>query len=256
MIVAKSLAGLYKSKLREAFLPKKLRSGLKDVKNEFRKIFWRSRVASARLLDLLIFKNAFFLPFPSSSSFQISGGQRRSRLRFHFHDQRAQRSRQLTAPWEWTKSSRITSRSSSWPQTQRQWSMSLISVTQPPKWSLWPLINRKKNAVSFLISKKSYLDSFWPHFQVMERTAAWCWPLRSSTKPIFSSGWVWPCQSSSLGLQAGLSEINGLTVHTVDLQQIRHVNAVKYAIKASLISKQLENEGKNEPPKQTLSHLF
>ena len=58
------------------------------------------------------------------------------------------------------------------------------------------------------------------------------------------------------GLQAGLSEINGLTVHTVDLQQIRDVNAVKNAIKASLMSKQLGNEGKNEPPNQTLYHLF
>ena len=45
------------------------------------------------------------------------------------------------------------------------------------------------------------------------------------------------------GLQKGLSEMNELVSHTVDLQQIRDVNAVKYALKASLMSKQLGNEG-------------
>jgi T-complex protein 1 subunit theta len=44
------------------------------------------------------------------------------------------------------------------------------------------------------------------------------------------------------GLQKGLSEMNELVSHTVDLQQIRDVNAVKYALKASLMSKQLGNE--------------
>ena len=45
------------------------------------------------------------------------------------------------------------------------------------------------------------------------------------------------------GLQQGLSEMNELVSHTVDLEQIRDVNAVKYALKASLMSKQLGNEG-------------